>query len=93
MVILNKSQAETFLQFLNGDRLWSWPNGQIQLGQSSPDLATINHLVREGFLDQNYEPTDSGRAALESWLQAKSLLSSSVLSSSDKNIRQNQPSR
>lgn len=82
MVILNKSEAETFQLFMNGDRLWSWPNGQIQLGQSSPDLAIINHLVREGFLDQNYEPTDGGRAALESWLQAKSLLSSSSLSSS-----------
>src|SRR5215472_11499276 len=51
MVILNKSEAETLQQLLNGERLWSWPNGRIQLGQTFPDLAVINNLVRHGLLD------------------------------------------
>ena len=52
MLNLNKSEAETLQQLLNGERLWSWPNGRIQLGQSFPDLAVINSLVRQGLLDQ-----------------------------------------
>ena len=61
MLNLNKSEAETLQQLLNGERLWSWPNGRIQLGQSFPDLAVINSLVRQGLLDQTYEPTEAGR--------------------------------
>jgi hypothetical protein len=70
MVILNKPETDTFQQFVEGDRLWSWPNGKVQLGQIFPDLNIINHMVREGLLDHNYEPTDAGRSALESWLEA-----------------------
>jgi hypothetical protein len=86
MGILNKSEAETFQQFLNGERLWSWPNGRLQLGQTFPDLTIINQLVRKGLLDQDYQPTDAGRSALLSWLAAGNL-SHSVLPASD------QPSR
>ena len=67
MLDLNKSEAETLEQLLKGERLWSWPNGRVQLGQSFPDLAVINSLVRQGLLDQAYEPTEAGRAALQSW--------------------------
>lgn len=67
MFNLKKSEAETLEKLLNGERLWSWPNGRIQLGQSFPDLAVINSLVRQGLLDQAYEPTEAGRAALQSW--------------------------
>ncbi len=73
MVNLNESEAQTFQQILNGERLWSWPNGRIQLGQSFPDVTVINRLVRDGLLDQNYQPTNAGRAALLTWLQARSL--------------------
>ncbi len=69
MVIRNQSEAETLLQFLNGERLWSWPNGKVQLGQGFPEVAIVNHLVREGLLDQDYHPTDAGHSALESWLK------------------------
>jgi len=86
MFDLNKSEAETFQQFLNGERLWSWPNGRLQLGQSFPDLTIINQLVRKGLLDEDYQPTDAGRSALLSWLGAGNL-SHSVLPVSD------QPSR
>jgi hypothetical protein len=71
MVNLNESEAQTFQQILNGERLWSWPNGRIQLGQSFPDVTIINHLVRNGLLDQNYQPTEHGRSALQSWLKAR----------------------
>ncbi len=71
MLIRTKSEAETFQRFLNGEHLWSWPNGRVQLGQSFPDLTIINHLVNEGLLDQSYEPTEAGRSALQSWLEAK----------------------
>ena len=56
-------------RFLNGERLWSWPNGKVQLGQGVPDLRIINRLMSEGLLDQNYELTAAGRSALESWLK------------------------
>jgi hypothetical protein len=82
MVILEKSEAEILEQLLNGDRLWSWPNGRIQLGQAFPDPAVINRLVRVGLLDQNYEPTDSGRSALKSWLTAGTLPASVLPASS-----------
>src|SRR5947207_14109618 len=65
MLNLNKSEAEALQQLLNGERLWSWPNGRIQLGQSFPDLAVINSLVRQGLLDQNHEHTKAGRHALQ----------------------------
>jgi len=72
MIILNQSEAETFQHLVNGERLWSWPNGKLQLGQTFPNLATINRWVREGLLDQNCQPTDAGRSALESWLKVRS---------------------
>lgn len=81
MIILGKSEAEALEQFLNGERLWSWPNGRIQLGQTFPDIAIINRLVAEGLLDQDYEPTEAGRSALQSWLAA-TLPSSAVPASS-----------
>lgn len=81
MGILNKSEAETFQQFLKGERLWSWPNGKVQLGQSFPDVTIINRLVREGLLDQDYQPTDAGRCALLSWLQTWGLHHSAHLAS------------
>ncbi len=68
---LNQSEAETFQLFLNGERLWSWPNGTIQLGQSLPDLTIVNRLVRNGLLDQNYQPTEQGRSFLQSWLKSR----------------------
>jgi hypothetical protein len=73
MLNLNESEAETFQQIVNGERLWSWPNGRLQLGQSFPDVTLINRWVRDGLLDQHYEPTDVGRLALQSWLQARSI--------------------
>jgi hypothetical protein len=73
MVNLNESEAQTFQQILNGERLWSWPNGRLQLGQSFPSVTVINRLVRDGLLDQNYQPTHAGRAALQSWLQARAI--------------------
>ena len=79
MVILNQSEAETLQLFLNGERLWSWPNGKVQLGQSFPDLAIINHLVHEGLLSHTYEPTDAASAALHSWLSSKGLPATTVI--------------
>lgn len=73
MGILNQSEAETFQRLLDGEELWSWPNGTIQLGQSFPDPAVINRLVRNGLLDQHYQPTEVGRSALQSWLNARSV--------------------
>ena len=83
MVILNKSEAETLQQLLNGERLWSWPNGRVQLGQSFPNLTVINSLVRQGLLDQSYEPTEAGRAALQSWQSSIGLPATTVIRSSD----------
>src|SRR5215470_7996057 len=87
MVILNKSEAETLQQLLNGERLWSWPNGRIQLGQTFPDLAVINNLVRHGLLDQAYEPTEAGRSALQSWQSSLGLPSNTVIRTSDSGPR------
>ncbi|HKW31595.1 MAG TPA: hypothetical protein VJN92_01220 [Candidatus Acidoferrum sp.] len=83
MIILNRSEAETLQQLLNGERLWSWPNGRVQLGQSFPDLAVINNLVRQGLLDQSYEPTEAGRAALQSWQSSVGLPATTIVRSSD----------
>ena len=91
MVILNKSEAETLQQLLNGERLWSWPNGRIQLGQSFPDLAVINNLVRQGLLDQAYEPTEAGRAALQSWQSSIGLPATTVIRTSDNSSRPHLP--
>lgn len=82
MVILSQAEAETLQQFLSGERLWSWPNGRMQLGQNFPDLSLINHLVSEGFLNHNYEPTEEGRSALQSWLNSKGLPATTVIRSS-----------
>lgn len=82
VVILNQSEADTFQQFLNGERLWSWPNGRMQLGQNFPDLSIINHLVSEGFLNHDYEPTEAGRSALQSWLNSKGLPATTIIRSS-----------
>lgn len=87
MVILNKSEAETLQQLLNGERLWSWPNGQVQLGQSFPNLALINNLVRQGLLDQSYEPTEAGRAALQVWQTSVGLPANTTVRSSDNSPR------
>ena len=76
MLNLNDSEARTFQQILNGERLWSWPNGRVQLGQTFPDITVINRLMREGFLDGKYRPTTWGRSALQTCLQAGSLPSS-----------------
>lgn len=92
MIILSKSEAEALEQFLNGERLWSWPNGRIQLGQTFPDVAIVNRLVAEGLLDQNYEPTEAGRSALQSWLAARNL-SPCGLPPTDKRIRGTPSSR
>ena len=73
MALLNQSEAETFQHLVNGERLWSWPNGRLQLGQTFPNLATINRWVRQGLLDQNLQPTDAGRSALESWVSTRSM--------------------
>ena len=67
MLNLSKSEAETLQQLLNGERLWSWPNGRVQLGQSFPNLSVINNLVRQGLLDQSYAPTEAGRTAFQAW--------------------------
>lgn len=83
MFNLNKSEAEALEQLLNGERLWSWPNGRVQLGQSFPDLAIINSLVRQGLLDQAYEPTEAGRVALQSWQTSIGLPATTVVRSSD----------
>lgn len=83
MVILNRSEAETLQQLLNGERLWSWPNGRVQLGQSFPDLSIINNLVRQGLLDQAYEPTEAARAALQSWQTSIGLPANTVVRTSD----------
>lgn len=83
MVILNKSEAETLQQLLDGERLWSWPNGRAQLGQSFPDLSIINNLVRQGLLDQAYEPTEAGRAALQTWQSSIGLPATTVIRTSD----------
>src|SRR5215470_12916432 len=87
MLNLNKSEAETLQQLLNGERLWSWPNGRIQLGQTFPDLAVINNLVRHGLLDQAYEPTEAGRSALQSWQSSLGLPSNTVIRTSDSGPR------
>ncbi len=87
MVILNQSEAETLQQFLNGDRLWSWPNGRMQLGQSFPDLAIINHLVGKGLLTHEHEPTEAGRSALQSWLNSKGPPTTTVIRTSDDSRR------
>ena len=87
MVILNKSEAETLQQILNGERLWSWPNGRIQLGQSFPDLSVIISLVRQGLLDQTYEPTEAGRAALQAWQSSIGLPATTVIRSADGGAR------
>jgi hypothetical protein len=71
MGTLSEREAVTFQLFLNGEQLWSWPNGTIQLGQSFPDLAIVNRLVINGLLDQNYQPTEQGRSALQSWLRSR----------------------
>ena len=71
MGTLSEREAETFQLFLNGEQLWSWPNGTIQLGQSFPDLAIVNRLVINGLLDQNHQPTEQGRSALQSWLKSR----------------------
>lgn len=73
MGILNESEAETFQRFLNGARLWSWPNGRIQLGQGFPDLTVVNLLVREGLLDPDYQPTTAVRSALQTRFPARGL--------------------
>ncbi len=83
MVNLNESEAQTFQHIVNGERLWSWPNGRLQLGQSFPNVTVINRLMQEGLLDQNYEPTDAGRSALQSWLQARTLPRSVPLTSGE----------
>ena len=83
MLNLNKSEAETLEQLLKGERLWSWPNGRIQLGQTFPDLAVINNLVRQGLLDQTYEPTEAGRAALQSWQTSIGLPVTSTIRTAD----------
>ena len=82
MVILNQSEAETLQQLVNGERLWSWPNGSVQLGQSFPDLSIINSLVRQGLLDQAHEPTEAGRAALQTWQSSIGLPATTVVSTS-----------
>jgi hypothetical protein len=82
MLNLNKSEAETLQQLLNGERLWSWPNGRVQLGQSFPDLTIINSLVRQGLLDQAYEPTEAGRAALQTWQSSIGLPATTVVRTS-----------
>jgi len=86
-MVLNKSEAETLQQLLNGERLWSWPNGRIQLGQTFPDLAIINSLVRQGLLDQAYEPTEAGRSALQSWQSSIGLPATTVIRTSDGGAR------
>lgn len=83
MVILNQSEAETLQQLLNGERLWSWPNGRVQLGQSFPDLSIINNLVRQGLLDESYEPTVAARPALQTWQSSIGLPATTVISTSD----------
>ena len=87
MVILNRSEAETLQQLLNGERLWSWPNGRVQLGQSFPDLSIINNLMRQGLLDQAYQPTEAGRAALQTWQSSIGLPATTVVRSSDAGLR------
>ena len=87
MLNLNKSEAETLEQLLNGERLWSWPNGRVQLGQSFPDLSIINSLVRQGLLDQAYEPTEAGRAALQTWQSSIGLPATTTIRTSDNGPR------
>ena len=83
MLNLNKSEAEALQQLLNGERLWSWPNGRVQLGQSFPDLSVINSLVRQGLLNQAYEPTEAGLAAFQSWQSSIGLPANTVIRTSD----------
>jgi hypothetical protein len=83
MLNLNKSEADALEQLLNGERLWSWPNGRVQLGQSFPDLSVINSLVRQGLLNQAYEPTEAARAALQSWQSSIGLPANTVIRTSD----------
>lgn len=83
MLDLNKSEAEALQQLLNGERLWSWPNGRVQLGQSFPDLSFINNLVRQGLLDQAYEPTEAGRAAFQAWQNSIGLPATTVIRTPD----------
>lgn len=91
MLNLNQSEAETLQRLLNGERLWSWPNGRIQLGQTFPDLAVINSLVHQGLLDQSYEPTEAGRAALQSWQSSIGLPATIVVLTSDTGPRPRLP--
>jgi hypothetical protein len=93
MLNLNKSEAEALQQLLNGERLWSWPNGTIQLGQSFPDLAIINNLVRQGLLDQAYEPTEAGRSALQSWRNSVGLPATTVIRTTEDGPHPRFPSR
>ena len=79
---LNQSEAETFEHFLKGEELWSWPNGKVQLGQTIPDLAIINRLVRGGFLDEHYQPTEVGRLAFQFWLNSRRVPSPAPLATS-----------
>lgn len=83
MLDLNKSEAEALQQLLNGERLWSWPNGRVQLGQSFPDLSFLNNLVRQGLLDQAYEPTEAGRAAFQAWQNSIGLPTTTVIRTPD----------
>lgn len=83
MVILTKAEAETLEQLLKGERLWSWPNGRVQLGQSFPDLSVINNLMRQGLLDQSYEPTEAARAALQTWQSSIGLPATTVVRNED----------
>ncbi|HKW62134.1 MAG TPA: hypothetical protein VJN89_06285 [Candidatus Acidoferrum sp.] len=87
MVILNKSEAEALQQLLNGERLWSWPNGRVQLGQSFPDLSVINNLVRHGLLNQSYEPTEAARTALQTWQSSIGLPATTVVRASESGLR------
>src|SRR5438445_12113013 len=64
MVNLNESEAQTFQQILNGERLWSWPNGRLQLGHTFPDVTVINRFMRDGLLDHNYQQTNAWRSEL-----------------------------
>lgn len=93
MLNLTKLEAEALQQLLNGERLWSWPNGRIQLGQSFPDLAIINSLVSQGLLNQAYEPTEAGRSALKSWLNLIGLPANTVIRTSEDGLRPRFPSR
>lgn len=80
---LNKLEAEALQLLLNGERLWCWPDGRVQLGQSFPDLSVISSLMRQGLLDQAYEPTEAGLAAFQSWRSSIGLPATPVIRTSD----------